>query len=100
MPIKRSPADILIIWGDISLLILSPISAAIRVVNISAMAPPKNVSQNFPLLDAESRIASWVLSPNSAIKTKIKVEKSSFQSISLLIHKGFKFVKEEEQGCQ
>ena len=81
MPMKSIPARIFTMLKGTVLFINSPNMTAIKVVNIKAEAPPRKVSQNLPLLEDVSTIAIWVLSPNSAKKTKRKVEKNSFQSI-------------------
>ena len=81
MPIKSIPARIFMILKGMVWFMSSPNITAIKVVSIKAEAPPRKVSQNLPLLEDESIIAIWVLSPSSAKKTKRKVEKNSFQSI-------------------
>ena len=49
-----------------------------RAFNTRAMAAPKKTLKTDSLWAAKSIVESWVLSPNSAKKTRIKVVKKVF----------------------
>ena len=58
-----------------------PVKAPRRLANTSAEEDPKKTANGLFEVPLKVKVASWVLSPNSAIKTVINVDNSRLNNI-------------------
>ena len=58
-----------------------PVKAPSKLAKTSAVEEPKNTANGLFEVPLIVRVASWVLSPNSAIKTVINVESNKLKTI-------------------
>ena len=58
-----------------------PVKAPIKLANTSAEEEPKKTANGFFEVPLIVKVASWVLSPNSAIKTAMNVDSNKLKTI-------------------
>ena len=58
-----------------------PVIAPIKLANTSADEDPKKTAKGLFEVPLKVKVASWVLSPNSAIKTVRNVDRSKLKTI-------------------
>jgi hypothetical protein len=78
---KSTPAPILRKLGGISLLMAAPNRTPSKEVRTSAPAEPMNTETRDLVSAEKAKVASWVLSPNSARKMVAKVVNRTLKSI-------------------
>ena len=62
-----------------------PVSAPSRLANTSADDDPKNTANGFFDVPLIVKVANWVLSPNSAIKTVMNVDNNKLKIIYIFL---------------
>ena len=83
---KKIPAPILIYIVGITRLIPAPKTTAINELSTRAPADPKNTEIRESQSAEKQKVASWVLSPSSAMNTAVKTVSNTFKSMESLTH--------------